>query len=282
MVKRVLKSCLRLVNAATRRSMGTDINALMERRCPVIRSWPKGSGIALTFDDGPHPEFTPIILDALAQYGIRATFFCVGRNAQRYPAILRKISAAGHEIGNHTMTHPNLHWVTGARLRAEVLECQSVLQDILGSEVRHFRAPFGNFRWDLSNPEEFGLQCMVGWDVAPQWKQFHPEGFSDVIRSTAQNGSIVLLHDCLLNVEEETASRALHAVAASIAMFGPELKDRLGFKTLSELRQSAAQEEGGDPGRARGGLSHIWSMCVATLGALTTMCNVASKLPVIP
>jgi peptidoglycan-N-acetylglucosamine deacetylase len=229
----------RIVYAISRRS-GIEFQELMSAGCVIVRRSPVGSGLALTFDDGPHQELTPMILDALDNCGVKATFFCVGKNAINHPDIVRAIGAAGHDIGNHTMTHPDLHGISPGRLRAEILDCQSALQDISGRPINLFRAPWGHFRWELRHLTHFGLQHLVGWDVEPPCLATAPSRYAEYIRCHATDGSIILLHDWLCGVERRTANEAVRAVAVSLAMFVGEFKERgVSFTTVSQQIQNS-------------------------------------------
>jgi peptidoglycan-N-acetylglucosamine deacetylase len=99
--------------------------------------------LALTFDDGPNPAWTPRLLDILAGHEVRATFFLVGSFAQAEPALVRRIAEAGHLIGNHSWTHPNLALTSAANVRNELHRTSRTLEQILGRPLRYFRPPFG-------------------------------------------------------------------------------------------------------------------------------------------
>jgi peptidoglycan/xylan/chitin deacetylase (PgdA/CDA1 family) len=99
--------------------------------------------LALTFDDGPNPAWTPRLLDILAGHEVRATFFLVGCFAEAEPALVRRIAEAGHLIGNHSWSHPNLALTSAAKVRDELHRTNRTLEQILGRPVRHFRPPFG-------------------------------------------------------------------------------------------------------------------------------------------
>ena len=136
------------------------------------------------------------------------------------------------------MSHPDLHRASPARLRAEVRDCQLVLQDILGAPVISFRAPYGHFRWDLRGSARFGLEHLVGWDVAPRWLETRSSAVSDYVQRYATDGSIVLLHDHLFGVREN-ANEAVRAVAASLELFIPRLRERnISLKTVSNALKS--------------------------------------------
>ncbi len=120
--------------------------------------------IALTFDDGPDPDTTPRVLDMLDQHGARGTFFCVGRDAARHPALLHEIVARGHAVENHTAHHSTAFgWYGPARLRTEIETAQHMLAALAGRAPRFFRAPFG-MRSPLLDPvlARLGLR-LVSW-----------------------------------------------------------------------------------------------------------------------
>ena len=104
---------------------------------------PRVNQVALTFDDGPNPIATPRLLETLARHDARATFFLIGQFVLRAPELTRQIAAAGHVIGNHTMTHPYLPWQSSKRIRQELADCSRVIEDTVGARVTLFRPPHG-------------------------------------------------------------------------------------------------------------------------------------------
>jgi peptidoglycan/xylan/chitin deacetylase (PgdA/CDA1 family) len=158
--------------------------------------------VALTFDDGPNDAATPQLLDVLARHSVRATFFNMGNFARERPEIVRQVAAAGHLVGNHTMSHPRLSTEPTARVRQELAECSAVLEEITGAAVKFFRPPYGaRRRMVMRVGRELGLTPVL-WNVTGHdWNPIGVEGIlSNLENGIAQNrrdgrGSNLLLHD---------------------------------------------------------------------------------------
>lgn len=157
--------------------------------------------MALTFDDGPNDPHTMHLLDVLAKHHAKATFFLIGKYVRQRPEIARAILAAGHEIGNHTDSHPNLILVSAARLRRELNDCGKALEDALGTEVKLFRPPFGGRRPNvLRTARSMGLSPVM-WSVTGY--DWSAKSAAEIVKKvTGQvesrrkpQGEIVLLHD---------------------------------------------------------------------------------------
>jgi len=158
----------------------------------------KGSGIALTFDDGPHPEFTPRLLDALSAAGISATFFVVGDRAARHRDILQRIAADGHEIGNHTWTHSEPRETSTAKLADEVRRTCELIEDVTHRECRLFRPPKGELTLRKLLALRREQQTIVLWnqDTKDYRMSAGSDGIVDWCRSyQPAAGDIVLMHD---------------------------------------------------------------------------------------
>jgi peptidoglycan-N-acetylglucosamine deacetylase len=174
------------------------------------------ASVVLTFDDGPDPRFTPLVLDVLAAAGVRATFFCVGRRALASPDIVRRAAAEGHAIGSHTLTHADLSALGPRAALAEVRRGRAAVADALGAPVDRFRAPFGR----LGPSGRLALLVAglrhEGWDVDPA------DYRSDVSATTiaaairgAAPAAVVLLHD---GVESPLDSACLDRTATVEAL----------------------------------------------------------------
>jgi peptidoglycan/xylan/chitin deacetylase (PgdA/CDA1 family) len=153
------------------------------------------NSVALTFDDGPSPD-TEGILDVLAKYNLSATFFMVGREVESFPGIAQRVLAEGHEVGNHSYSHPSYLFQRAAQTHAQIRRAQSVIAETIGVRPQMARPPYG-----VRTPAYFraaralDLQT-VQWDVAGfDWKRITPRQIADNVLRKAQPGSIILLHD---------------------------------------------------------------------------------------
>jgi peptidoglycan/xylan/chitin deacetylase (PgdA/CDA1 family) len=134
---------------------------------------PRNPGqLALTFDDGPNPAWTPRLLDILAGHNIRATFFLVGKFAKAEPELTRRVADAGHLVGNHTWSHPNLSRMREANVLDELTRTNDLLAKITGKSIRYFRPPFGARRpYVLKLARQLGL-IPVTWNAMTRdWKE---------------------------------------------------------------------------------------------------------------
>lgn len=155
-----------------------------------------GNEIALTFDDGPNPYATPLILDALAASDTRATFFFLGRHVERWPELVRRAAAEGHQIGNHGFFHRKLHFRSAEYVRDDLTRGKRAIEAAGGGTPAFFRAPHG-FRspWVTSIARSLGEQT-VGWSLGV-WDSDRPGADAIAERATRQirAGDILLLHD---------------------------------------------------------------------------------------
>ena len=187
--------------------------------------------VALTYDDGPNDAATPRLLDILAAANVRATFFMIGRFVRERPDLVRAVAAAGHLVGNHTMTHPWLPSKPAALIREELRGCQQALQDTLGAPVRYFRSPHGARRPAvLGAAAELGL-TPVQWNVSGQdWTAIGEDGIVKLVARRAGKvarggrGANVLLHDGFDQPMGTDRSCTLGATARLLTQFAGEGK----------------------------------------------------------
>ena len=152
--------------------------------------------IALSFDDGPHPRLTPIILDILEEYGIKATFFMVGENVEYYPEAARAVTEAGHEIANHTFSHRKFGRMSEEEMRREILSCQDALEAMDETAPRFIRPPEGEMSPVMRRVAGTLDFRIILWDVDTRdWAHTPPEEISKHIVDTVQAGDIILMHD---------------------------------------------------------------------------------------
>ena len=150
--------------------------------------------VALTFDDGPS-ESTPAILDLLADYRVRATFFQVGANVDRLSEVARAVAAAGHDIGNHSYTHPLFCFRSAAFIEADLRRAQQTIRVRTGVEPEWFRPPYG-VRWFGMGRVQRSLSLTgVMWSsIGRDWRLNSDQVFQ-VLANGARNGAILCLHD---------------------------------------------------------------------------------------
>jgi peptidoglycan-N-acetylglucosamine deacetylase len=157
------------------------------------------TGIELTFDDGPNPNVTPAVLERLARYDIRATFFVLGRNVLRHRSTLRQIHASGHRIANHSLTHPRFRHLDYRTICKEIRSCQHAVEDALGVTPTLFRPPFGRITPTvLLAAKSTGLK-IVNWSLdSGDWRCRDEHDAQRCATETAelvQPRDILLFHD---------------------------------------------------------------------------------------
>ena len=186
----------------------------------------EGPYIAITFDDGPSAQLTPRLLDILKERGIRATFFVVGRNVAEYPDIVRRMDSEGHEIANHSWSHPALTKLGVESFRKQIENTNQAIANATGKRPVLMRPPYGATSVSLNKRlnEQFGLKVIL-WSVDPlDWKYRNSDRVYNSIVQNTRPGSIILAHD-------------IHAttVAAMPATLDALLAKGYKFVTVSEL-----------------------------------------------
>jgi len=202
---------------------------------PVIRSLPQSDGVAVTFDDGPHEEFTPRILDILAQHRVKASFFVIGRYARQYPALVRRIFEEGHSLGNHTLDHDRFG-VNGKRnyWDNQLRQTQEIVADITGQPPMLFRPPMGFKTWHIAAAAKALQLPMVGWSIRGlDTRPSSPEQLAERVLKRTTGHDIILLHDGVEPNRPAGASQS-HTVAALPAILEGIAEKKLQAVSLVE------------------------------------------------
>ena len=186
------------------------------------------SKIALTFDDGPHPVYTEQILAILEKEGIKATFFAIGCNVKQYPQIFKRVVRAGHEIGNHTYTHPLVPLVTKEILEEEIERTDALLESLGCARPLFFRPPQGKFPQGKEELLEKTGKIAVLWSIDTRdWEHKSVEEIVRMVENEVAGGDIILFHD-FVGGESQTIP--------AIKKLIPTLNERgYQFVTLSQL-----------------------------------------------
>ncbi len=162
----------------------------------LMRGDPSLRAVALTFDDGPHPQYTPKLLAILQQQQIRATFFVIGKMAEHYPDLVRQENAAGHVVGNHTYHHVNLTRIPLNLVETEWQSCNEAIKSILGIEMAYCRPPGGDYDADvITAATGAGLTTVLWTDDPADYAQPGDKVIERRVLDTISPGGIILLHD---------------------------------------------------------------------------------------
>lgn len=152
--------------------------------------------VALTFDDGPHPENTQKILELLDEYGAKATFFQIGKLVDEYPAITKDVFTKGHEIASHTWNHPDLSILEDHLVEEEISTTQRVIKTVIGEAPTHFRPPYGYTNPSVKEIARGFGETEVLWTIDTlDWKSRDPEAILQIVKEKVCDKSIILMHD---------------------------------------------------------------------------------------
>jgi peptidoglycan-N-acetylglucosamine deacetylase len=228
--------------------------SLGERAAAVVRSFVRHSDearspsvvlrvryVALTFDDGPYPIVTPLLLQTLRDAHVRATFFLIGRDAEQYPELTRAIAAGGHEIADHTLTHPDLDRLDIAAVTRELLDGAAVLERIAPdpAERRLFRPPHGRYTVaTLRAAQAAGFDTVLWTDDPGDWRAVPAAALRDHIIARATVPDILLLHS-----GRQATVAMLPEVIAAFKRSG------YSFLTVDELLRNVPADQLNSPDR---------------------------------
>lgn len=192
--------------------------------------------IALTFDDGPHPKYTAAILDLLAKYEAKATFFIIGKNAEKYPEVVLRSYSEGHELANHTYSHPFKVSITD--LQKELRQTKEIIYSITGFAPVLFRPVGGNYNDSMINAAVKDGYKVVMWSWhqdTQDWKQPGVKKITQKVLKGSKPGDVILFHDG--GGDRSQTIKALEEIL-------PVLKKQgYTFVTISELIESKQQKE---------------------------------------
>jgi len=192
-------------------------------RKPEMTLMPQRPWIALTFDDGPHPVKTEQLLSMLKEQGVPATFFVVGKMAVRYPDIVREIARQGHEVANHTFSHPNLAHIDSKTLLNELGQTRRIIRELTGKDTLLYRPPGGDFsRRSLKTASQAGYHMILWTVLTKDVNGASVPVMQRHILNGASDGAIVLMHsgipntvEMLPHVIEELRREGYHFVTVS-------------------------------------------------------------------
>jgi len=157
----------------------------------------KKQQVAITFDDGPHPEFTQKVLELLHQYNAKATFFCIGKNIEKHPKLLKKIIADGHTVGNHTFSHTNnFGFLSTLKVIDELHRTNAIIKEISGFQSKLYRPAFGVTNPRIKKALRQTKLLSIGWNQRSlDTTSLSEEKILKRITTNHKKGDVILLHD---------------------------------------------------------------------------------------
>ncbi len=209
--------------------------AVLTRRETIFRVKTNDKKIALTFDDGPSPIWTPQILHELKKAGIKATFFMIGHHVKKYPEVARQVALDGHQIANHGYAHSVLLYYKPEELEEEIKYTELVIKEITGQTTNCFRPPKA---W-ITRREKEKIKSMgyhvVLWSLnSKDWVTFDDKYIANYILRNIKNGDILLFHDSGGVFQTEGGDRS--ETVSTIPLLAEKLKERgFTFVTVDEL-----------------------------------------------
>ena len=178
-------------NKAARLVAGEGMLRLMEQE--LMEQGQAHPEVALTFDDGPSPKYTPLLLDGLKERNVRATFFLLGKNVKENQELVQRMQAEGHLLGNHTYNHVQLNKIPETTARQEILKTNNEIYEATGKYPEYMRPPYGAWK---KNMELCVEMLPVFWDIDTlDWKSQNVDAILKAAGEEPEDGSIILMHD---------------------------------------------------------------------------------------
>ena len=178
-------------NKAARLVAGEGMIRLMEQE--LMEQSQAHPEVALTFDDGPSPKYTPLLLDGLKERNVRATFFLLGQNVKENQELVQRMQAEGHLLGNHTYNHVQLNKIPETTARQEILKTNNEIYEATGKYPEYMRPPYGAWK---KNMELCVEMLPVFWDIDTlAWKSQNVDAILKAAGEEPEDGSIILMHD---------------------------------------------------------------------------------------
>ena len=178
-------------NKAARLVAGEGMLRLMEQE--LMEQSQAHPEVALTFDDGPSPKYTPLLLDGLKERNVRATFFLLGKNVKENQELVQRMQAEGHLLGNHTYNHVQLNKIPETTARQEILKTNNEIYEATGNYPEYMRPPYGAWK---KNMELCVEMLPVFWDIDTlDWKSQNVDAILKAAGESPKDGSIILMHD---------------------------------------------------------------------------------------
>ncbi|MBQ7669496.1 MAG: polysaccharide deacetylase family protein [Clostridia bacterium] len=184
--------------------------------------------VALTFDDGPHPKYTDEILDILSEYGVKATFFVIGKNVEEHPEIIQREVREGHEIGNHTFDHFYMNSLNESSIADEIKKCECSVLSAGGPNTKLLRPPGGICSTKLKKQCAAADYNVVLWSVDTRdWKRPSADHIVNSVLNNVSSGDIILMHDYVSG--KSNTPEALKRIIPAL------IDEGYNFVTVSEL-----------------------------------------------
>lgn len=214
-------------------------HSVLTRPGTVCRARPSGKIVALTFDDGPSPVWTPQILDELKKADVKATFFMVGHHVQKYPDVARRVAREGHGIGNHGYAHSVILYYTPAEIEEEIKYTEHVIRETTGRTTRLFRPPKAWLRHSTKDKiRSMGYEVVL-WSLnSKDWVGFPYRWIVRYLAARVRGGDILLFHDSGNIFAREGGDRG--QTVKAVALLIKTLREKgFSFVTVEELMREA-------------------------------------------